>query len=76
MSPVTENDILTARSTAMVLLTLTALLTFCWVLVDDARFQGGAFVSGMIAVVAWLSYCQRKTTAEVQAIVLKKNSSH
>lgn len=76
MSPVSENEILTARSTAMVFLMLTALLTFCWILADDSRIQGAAFVSGMIAVVAWLSYCQRKTTAEVQAIVLKNKSSH
>jgi hypothetical protein len=75
MSSIDDNDILTARSTALVLLTLTALLSFCWILVDDSRIQAAAFVSGTIAVVTWLSYCQRKTTAEVQALMLKNKST-
>ena len=74
MQPSTENDILTARSTSMVLLVLTVLLTFCWVAMSDPRFQAAAFVCGMIGVVTWLSYCQQKTTAEVCAIVTKNKN--
>jgi hypothetical protein len=74
MYPSNENDVMTARSTSMVLLMLTILLTFCWVVMNDPRFQAGAFVCGMIAVVTWLSYCQKKTTAEVTAFVSKNKS--
>lgn len=76
MSPSAENDVMTARSTAIVLLVLTVLLTFCWVLMDDARIQAAAFVSGLTTVVTWLSYCQQKTTSEVSAILAKQKSSH
>lgn len=71
MQPPTENDIMTARSTSMVLLMLTMLLTFCWVVMNDPRFQAAAFVCGMVSVLTWLSYCQRKTTAQVVSIVAK-----
>lgn len=74
MHPSNENDILTARSTSLVLIMLTVLLTFCWVAMGDLRFQAAAFVSGVIAVITWLSYCQRKTTAEVVAIVAKNRN--
>ena len=67
-----ENDVLTARSTSMVLIVLTGLLTFCWVLMDDNRLQAAAFVCGLAAVVTWLSYCQQKTTSEVTAAFAKQ----
>ena len=67
-----ENDILTSRSTSLVLIVLTGLLTFCWVMMDDNRIQAAAFVCGLIAIVTWLSYCQMKTTSEVTAILAKQ----
>jgi len=70
-----DNDVMTARSTSMVMLMLTILLTFCWVMMNDSRIQAAAFISGLIAVVTWLSYCQQKTTAEVTAILAKNKSS-
>ena len=67
-----ENDVLTSRSTSMVLIVLTGLLAFCWVLTDDTRIQAGTFVCGLAAVVTWLSYCQMKTTSEVSNIIAKQ----
>ncbi len=76
MNRITENEIMTARSTSMVLVMLTILMTFCWVIMGDSRLQAAAFLSGLAAVVTWLSYCQRKTTAEVTAIIAKNKTSH
>lgn len=75
MNPTTENEIMTARSTSMVMVMLTILMTFCWVVMGDSRFQAAAFLSGLAAVVTWLSYCQQKTSAEVTAIVAKNKTS-
>jgi len=72
MYPPSENDVLTARSTSMVMIVLTCLLTFVWVLMDDSRLQAAAFVCGLVAVTTWLSYCQQKTTSEVSALIAKR----
>ncbi len=76
MNTSNDNDILTARSTAIVLLVLTGLLGCCWALIGGPRLQAATFVCGMVGVVAWLSYCQQKTTSDFKAVFAEKKNSN
>ena len=74
MSPRNEVEILTARGHSMLLIILTVLLACCWLIGGDPRIETAMFISGLIAVVTWLSYCQSKTTAEVALLLDKSNN--
>ena len=63
-----EHDILATRSIAIVLIVMTVLLCFCWIVFKAPLFQAAAFVSGLIAIVTWLSYCQQQTVASIEQL--------
>ena len=63
-----EHDVLATRSIAIVMIVMTVLLSFCWIAFSAPPFQAAAFVSGLIAVVTWLSYCQQKTEASIEQL--------
>lgn len=63
-----EVDMLSTRGTSMVMIVLTVLFSACWLITDAPQFQAAAFLSGVVSIMTWLSYCQQKTSAELKQL--------
>lgn len=60
-----EIDVVTARGNSILMIVVTILLTCCWLIFNDHRIPAAMFISGLIAVMTWQTYCQLKTSVEV-----------
>ena len=67
-----EVDSLSTRGTALVLIVLTILFSICWLLTNTPIFQAGASLGGVASIMTWLSYCQQKTSAEIEQLRARK----
>jgi len=67
-----EVETLSTRAISFVLIVMTVLLSSCWLLTQAPQFQAGSFLSGIASVLTWLSYCQQKTSAELEQIRIRK----
>lgn len=63
-----EVDSLSTRGTALVLIVLTVLFSICWLVTNAPHFQVAAFLGGVVSIMTWLSYCQQKTSAELEQL--------
>ena len=63
-----EVDTLSTRGIALVLIVLTTLFSVCWLVTDSPYFQVAAFLGGVVSIMTWLSYCQQKTSAEIEQL--------
>ena len=63
-----EVDSLSTRGTALVLIVLTVLFSICWLVTNAPHFQVAAFLGGVVSIMTWLSYCQQKTSAELDQL--------
>lgn len=71
-TPDQEVDTLCTRGISLVLMVLTILFLFCWLLTDAAHFQAAAFLGGVVSIMTWLSYCQQKTSVEIEQLRARK----
>ncbi len=71
-SPDQEVESLSTRGIALVLIVLTVLFAVCWLLTDATHFQAGTLLGGVVSIMTWLSYCQQKTSAEIEQLRAKK----
>jgi len=71
-TPDQEVETLSTRGIALVLVALTVLFSICWLLTDSTHFQAGTFLGGMVSIMTWLSYCQQKTSAEIEQLRAQK----
>ncbi len=70
--PDQEVETLTTRSIALVLIVLTTLFAVCWLLTDATHFQVSTLIGGVVSIMTWLSYCQQKTSAEIEQLRARK----
>ena len=63
-----EVEALSTRGTSMVLVVLTVLFSVCWLLTEAPHFQVATFLGGVVSIMTWLSYCQQKTSAELEQL--------
>lgn len=71
-TPEQEVDALSTRGTALVFIVLTVLFSACWLLTEESYFQAAAFLGGVVSIMTWLSYCQQKTSAEIEQLRVRK----
>jgi hypothetical protein len=67
-----EVDMLSTRGISMVMIVLTVLFSVCWLVTDAPLFQVAAFLGGVVSIMTWLSYCQQKTSAELEQLRTEK----
>ena len=67
-----EVESLSTRSIALGLIVLTILLSICWLLTNTPIFQAAASFGGVASIMTWLSYCQQKTSAEIEQLRARK----
>ena len=67
-----EVDTLSTRGIALVLIVLTVLFSICWLVTEAPHFQAAAFLGGVVSIMTWLSYCQQKTSAELEQLRARK----
>ena len=67
-----EVESLSTRSVALVLIVLTILFSICWLLTNTPIFQAAASLGGVASIMTWLSYCQQKTSAEIEQLRARK----
>ena len=63
-----EVEALSIRAISMVLIVLTVLFSVCWLLTEAPHFQVATFLGGIVSIMTWLSYCQQKTSAELEQL--------
>lgn len=68
LSAIQEVELLSTRAVAFVTLALTGLLSICWLTTSVPLFQAATFLSGISSILTWSSYCQQKTSAEIEQL--------
>jgi len=67
-TPEQEVEMLSTRGISMVLIVLTVLFSVCWLVTAAPQFQVATFLGGVVSIMTWLSYCQQKTSAELEQL--------
>ena len=67
-----EVESLSTRAVSLVLIVMTVLFSVCWLFTESPHFQVATFLSGIVSIMTWLSYCQQKTSAEIEQLRANK----